>query len=277
MGTGRCWEEAPTGRTGGRRRTTTLPWLPPASSAASAMDGSDARQDPTSPMCPGPCLLLRGQPPLLPAPHPNPPPSPTPSPAPNPSPIPAPSLLRSALPLHAAEQVPMNLPASADTTARAGCQPATTSGTAASLCHPEPGSCWDGPPGRARYGASGHRHMPMDHPVLMVGHPVPVVGHAAPVAPALSPWRAGRLSAIHPATTGVALATAPRRHQKWQRVLSTQRDGHSHEGCGDEDKDEDTPRALGAALQARGSTAPGAGAWCCLALPSMPPAPAPPQ
>lgn len=196
----------PTGRTGGRCHTTALlgPWFPPASSAASAMAGSDARWDPTSPMCPGPCLLLWGQPPLLPAPHPNPAPvpapipapGPTPSSAPSPSPIPAPRPLSLALPLRAAGQAPANLPESAGTAARAGCRPAATSGTAASLCHPAPGSHWDGPPSRARYGAQGHRHVPMDHPVLMAGHPVPAADHAAPVAPTLSPWRAGTCSAI---------------------------------------------------------------------------------
>ena len=168
-GTGGAGEELPIGRTGGTQGSTALlgPWLLPAPSHTPARASGDAQQDQPAPwqlchtapstMCHGPCLLVWGLPPLLPAPQP------ALHPSLHPSPHPAP--LRLALPLHAAKQVAANLPRSTSTAARAGCCPATAYGAAASLCHRAPGSHQDGPPSSVGYRASGHGHVPMHHPV----------------------------------------------------------------------------------------------------------------
>ena len=152
-----------------------LPRLPGLAVMLGGTQPAPWRLGPTahSTTCLGSYLLVRGQPPLLPAPHP------TLHPALHPSPHPSP--LRLVLPLCAAEQAAANLPQSTGTAARAGCCPTAACGTAATLCHRAPGSHRDRPPSRAGYGASGHRHVPTDHPVLMVGHSVPVVGHPVPM------------------------------------------------------------------------------------------------
>lgn len=145
-GQGGAGDEAPTGRTGGRRSHGAPGSTVPTSTVSHAcrgwqrcLAGPEQRRGglcPTAPgtMCLGPFLLVWGQPPLLPAPHP------TLHPAPHPAP------LRSALPLCTAEQAAANLPRSSSTAAQAGCHPATAYGTAASLCRQALGSHRDRPP-----------------------------------------------------------------------------------------------------------------------------------